>query len=160
MEHPMSKPLSPREVQLVQELGSVTEAAKFDPIDVRVATLVRNVRGEIAAAARDQGLGVREIARRLGVSAAAVSRHLRSEGDMRLSTAELFAIALGKRWQLSLMDASCTNGRDQIVTPVVPDKPASSVDHKAIIVGTVQIAHSNGFPPMQTAAPLLSNYTY
>lgn len=155
----MSKPLSSLEIQLVQELGAVTQEATFDTIDVRVATLVRNVRGEIAAAARAQGLGVREIARRLGVSAAAVSRHLRSEGDMRLSTAELFAIALGKRWHLSLEDASSTNGANKVTHPPIDNRPTSSSDHTSVVTGTMQIAQSSDLP-VQTATPILSNYTY
>lgn len=82
--------------------GEVAQAPQIDPSDLEVAVAVGRVRGQILAAAKKEGIGVREIARRLKISASAVSRQLRSEGDMRFSTAILFARALGRRWHFSL----------------------------------------------------------
>jgi DNA-binding transcriptional ArsR family regulator len=82
--------------------GKVTQAPQIDPSDLEVAVAVGRVRGQILAAAKKEGIGVREIARRLKISASAVSRQLRTEGDMRFSTAILFARALGWRWRFSL----------------------------------------------------------
>jgi transcriptional regulator with XRE-family HTH domain len=89
--------------------GEVTQAPQIDPTDLEVAVAVGRVRGQILAAANREGIGVREIARRMKISAAAVSRQLRSEGDMRVSTAILLARALKQRWYFSLSpcDAEC-----------------------------------------------------
>ena len=84
-------------------LGGPVRRLEVDHRDLAVAVLTGRARGEILAAAKEAGVGVRELARRLGISAAAVSRHLRSEGDMRLSTAALFADALGHEWRLGLV---------------------------------------------------------
>jgi AcrR family transcriptional regulator len=84
-------------------LGGPVRKLELDHREVAAAVLSARARGEIVAAAKEAGVGVRELARRLGVSAAAVSRHLRSDGDMRLSTAALFADALGYEWQLALV---------------------------------------------------------
>jgi transcriptional regulator with XRE-family HTH domain len=82
--------------------GQVTSAPPFDPVDVQTAATVRDVRGQILAAANAQGVGVRELARRSNVSPSAVSRQLRSEGDMRFSTAVHFANVLSCRWHFLL----------------------------------------------------------
>src|SRR6516162_10444928 len=84
-------------------LGGKVGELNPDLADTAIAVLTARTRGEIVTAASEAGVGVRELARRLGVSAAAVSRHLRSEGDMRLSTAALFADALGHEWRLGLV---------------------------------------------------------
>jgi AcrR family transcriptional regulator len=84
-------------------LGGPVRKLEVDHRDLAIAVLTGRARGEILAAAKEAGVGVRELARRLGVSAAAVSRHLRSEGDMRFSTAAIFADALGHEWRLALV---------------------------------------------------------
>jgi DNA-binding transcriptional ArsR family regulator len=84
-------------------LGGKVGEINPDLADTAIAVLTARTRGEIVTAASEAGVGVRELARRLGVSAAAVSRHLRSEGDMRLSTAALFASALGLEWRIKLV---------------------------------------------------------
>ena len=82
--------------------GKVTKAPQIDPSDLEIAVALGRVRGQILAAAKRDGIGVRELARRMNISASAVSRQLSSEGDMRLSTAILLAHALGQRWHFSL----------------------------------------------------------
>jgi DNA-binding transcriptional ArsR family regulator len=91
------------EAELTALLGGPVESApEVQEDDLGVAMLTARVRGEILAAVKEEGVGVRELARRLHVSPAAVSRHLRSEGDLRLSTASLFASALGREWSFQL----------------------------------------------------------
>ena len=82
--------------------GEVTRAPQIDPSDLEIAVALGRVRGQILAAAKRDGIGVRELARRMNISASAVSRQLSSEGDMRFSTAILLARALGQRWNFSL----------------------------------------------------------
>jgi AcrR family transcriptional regulator len=102
----ISSPTSEEIAELGALLGGPVRKVQVDPSDLAVAVLTGRARGEILAAAKEAGIGVRELARRLGVSAAAVSRHLRSEGDMRLSTAALFADALGYEWRLALVPSA------------------------------------------------------
>lgn len=107
--------------------GKVTKAPQIDPSDLEVAVAVGRVRGQILAAAKKEGIGVREIARRMKISASAISRQLRSEGDMRFSTAILLARALGRRWHFSLSPSdgvSDASDRRRAATPT-PFKPAS-----------------------------------
>jgi hypothetical protein len=97
--------------------GKVTQAPQIDPSDLEVAVVVGRIRGQILAAAESEGIGVREIARRLKVSAAAVSRQLRSEGDMRVSTAVTLARALGQRWHFTLSPCDpVSNASESAVT--------------------------------------------
>src|SRR5215472_12081205 len=107
MGSPMSSNSSRIDAKELAELAAllgetVKSAPEVREDDLGIATFTGRVRGEILAAAREDGAGVRELARRLGVSPAAVSRHLRSEGDLRLSTAFLFASALGREWIFEL----------------------------------------------------------
>lgn len=71
--------------------------------DVEVASATRRIRAQLQAAAAKAGLGVRDLAKRLKVSPSAVSRHLRSEGDIRVSTAVLLAGAMGMKWEMTLV---------------------------------------------------------
>jgi hypothetical protein len=103
--------------------GEVTQAPQIDPSDLEVAVAVGRVRGQILAAAKKEGIGVRELARRMKISASAVSRQLRSEGDMRFSTAVLFAHALGRRWHFSL---SRSDGAPDTNAPAVTTEPEMS----------------------------------
>ncbi|OJX68066.1 MAG: hypothetical protein BGO92_05240 [Magnetospirillum sp. 64-120] len=71
--------------------------------DMEVASATRRIRAQLQAAAAKAGLGVRDLAKRLKVSPSAVSRHLRSEGDIRVSTAVLLAGAMGMKWEMTLV---------------------------------------------------------
>jgi DNA-binding transcriptional ArsR family regulator len=105
----MSKVLLQSDAELDSLLGGKVGQLKRDFDDTAIAVLTARARGEIVASAKQAGVGVRELARRLGVSAAAVSRHLRSEGDMRLSTAALFASALGLEWRIGLVRSGASH---------------------------------------------------
>jgi DNA-binding transcriptional ArsR family regulator len=101
----MSKSLSPI---VDDELVALTGGA-FVPNhttagdDIDVASATRRIRAQLQAAAAKAGVGVRELAARLKVSPSAVSRHLRSDGDIRVSTAVLLAGALDMKWEMKLV---------------------------------------------------------
>jgi transcriptional regulator with XRE-family HTH domain len=101
---PSSQTISQDDSDVLYSLlgGQVLRPPEFDSVDVLIGTSVRRVRGQILAEAAAQGVGVRELARRTNVSPSAASRYLRSEGDMRVSTAVIFAHALSCTWQFVL----------------------------------------------------------
>jgi Trp operon repressor len=108
----MSNTLSPinpeTHAELAELMGGDFEAMNINEEERIIAGLVASVRGQIVAAMHQDNVGVRQLSRELGVSAAAVSRHLNAEGDMRFSTAALLAHALHRHWSVNL----------------VPDRPA------------------------------------
>jgi AcrR family transcriptional regulator len=117
--------------------GPISAPAPIDQADVAVAVMTGRMRGQIVAAANAAGVGVRELARRLHVSPAAVSRHLRSEGDMRVSTCALFAHALGLTWKCELAPLatvylgytppeSASNYRSYVSTPTAANEPRAA----------------------------------
>jgi transcriptional regulator with XRE-family HTH domain len=120
---PMSSPEDDDAALLSLVGGKVAQAYLVEPADLEVAVEVGHVRGQILAAAKDEGVGVRELARRMKISASAVSRQLRSEADMRFSTAILLARALGRRWRFLLSpsaEISDAGGEGQTPTPTSP----------------------------------------
>lgn len=80
------------------------DAPEIDPTELLTAAVSGCVRGQILAAMNEDHVGVRELARKLGVSPSAVSRQLRSEGDIRISTAVILAHALGREWKMILQN--------------------------------------------------------
>jgi DNA-binding transcriptional ArsR family regulator len=90
--------------ELDEMLGHAAGEIGLDERDLAVAVVVGRARGLLQQAMSTAGVGVRELARRLKVSPSAVSRHLRSEGDMRLSTAVMLADGLDRRWELGLVE--------------------------------------------------------
>jgi DNA-binding transcriptional ArsR family regulator len=114
----------------IAELGALLDGPvgklELDRRELAAALLSARARGEILAAANKAGVGVRELARRLGVSAAAVSRHLRSDGDMRLSTAALFADALGYEWRFALVPLA------------VPEQAQSNSGHRLVCINSLR----------------------
>ncbi len=78
-----------------------------DELEVQIA--LRTIRDHLMATAERDKVGVNQLARRLSISPSAVSRFLGGDGDVRLSTAVLYARALGCRWDLHLRhDDACT----------------------------------------------------
>ena len=67
-----------------------------------IAQRRRRVIGELTRARRDQGLSQTEVAARMGTSQSVVARIESAESDVRLSTVERYAAAVGRRldWQL------------------------------------------------------------
>ncbi len=95
--------VSPEEA--AQLFGSPVEPIPPDDKEIEVALALRRLRAFLAEAAEKEGVGVNALAARLGVSPSVVSRLLRSDGDMRVSTAVLWAHALGYVWDFYLNDA-------------------------------------------------------
>lgn len=92
----------PLDEALIALVGAGTAAPIRDAEAEAIAGVLGTIRAQLLAAAREQGVSTREMARRLGVSAVAVSRQLRSDRDLRVSTAVLLARALDRRWSVQL----------------------------------------------------------
>jgi DNA-binding transcriptional ArsR family regulator len=98
--------------QLRAELYAITGAPQIaapsvvPDADFKIAHTTRSIRRQLKAAAESKGIGIRELAKRLGVSPPAVSRHLSSDGDLRISTAVLLADAMELEWKFSLTKAA------------------------------------------------------
>jgi DNA-binding transcriptional ArsR family regulator len=86
--------------------GEVEGEPQVDPDQRSAANFVAHIRGLLAEATHDEKLSVSNLANLLGISKAAVSRHLRSDGDIRASTMSHFAKALNRRWELNLVPAN------------------------------------------------------
>lgn len=102
MSHASSDPPPDELDRIISELGGTPEPIARDPAADAVVAALQRVRGLLLEAAQAKGVGVREIARRLNVSPAAVSRQLRADGDMRISTAAMLAHAIGQSWKIEL----------------------------------------------------------
>ena len=85
---------------------STTATAHSEDPGTKVAIFVGRVRGMVLSEMQRTGVTTSEMANRVGVSVSAVSRQLRSEGDMKASTAVILASALGKTLKLVWADAS------------------------------------------------------
>lgn len=96
----------PLDEELIELLGAGYAPPVRDEEAEEIADLLGMIRGQLLAAAKEDGVSVREMARRLGVSAAAVSRQLRSYRDLRVSTAVLLARALKRHWSVRLEKAT------------------------------------------------------
>ena len=112
-------------------LGGPVEPVVPDPDELAILLAVQRIRGLLLEAAQRDGVGVNQLASRLKVSPSAVSRVLRSEGDMRVSTAVLFALALGRQWAFTLSSkgadkASAEAGRSTRVQCLVNPEPTEA----------------------------------
>ncbi len=96
----------PLDEELIELLGTGVAAPSRDEEAEEIAGVLGTIRGQLLAAAKEEGVSTREIARRLGVSGAAVSRQLRSDRDLRVSTAVLLARALKRHWSVQLEKVS------------------------------------------------------
>lgn len=137
----MSKSLSPI---VDDELTALTGGA-FVPNptyigdDMAVATATRRIRAQLQAAAAKAGIGVRELANRLTVSPSAVSRHLRSEGDIRVSTAVLLAGAMGMRWEMTLVATPHSVVHDMMVLMPATVQQVDAIGHDQVTVFSVPV---------------------
>lgn len=96
----------PLDEELIELLGDGNAAPIRDEEAEEIADALGSIRRQLLAAAKVEGVSVREMARRLGVSAAAVSRQLRSDHDLRVSTAVLLARTLKRHWSVELEKAT------------------------------------------------------
>lgn len=93
----------------IKELfGAPAREIQPDEDQLAVQLTLRTMRDELMEAAELDGVGVNQLARRLNISPSSVSRFLGGEGDFHVSTAALYARALGRRWECSLVsDDAC-----------------------------------------------------
>lgn len=91
--------------QVAELFGEPVKPTPVDEDEMQVALVLRQIRSLLAEAADSEKVGVTELASRLNVSPSVVSRMLRSEGDMRVSTAVMWAQALGRVWDINLCKA-------------------------------------------------------
>ena len=103
--------------ELIAPVGTGAATPIRDPEAEDIADLLGTIRRQVLSAAQEDGVSTREIARRLGVSAAAVSRQLRSDHDLRVSTVVLLARALDRHWSLTLKLANPSTRPTNITAP-------------------------------------------
>lgn len=82
--------------------GVAVEPVPPDEQEMEIVLVLRKIRAMLAEAAQEDEVGNNQLASRLKISPSVVSRLLRSEGDMRVSSAVLCAHALGRSWSLKL----------------------------------------------------------
>jgi hypothetical protein len=93
--------------EALELFGAPVEAIEPDSGELELSLVLNRIRALLMHAANHEGVGVNELATRLGVSPSVVSRLFRSESDMRVSTAVEWAHALGYVWDFNLRNASC-----------------------------------------------------
>lgn len=120
-----SEELTPEEADEI--FGSRVEPIPPDDREMELALVLRRLRSLLIEAAEKRGVGVTELASRLEISPSVVSRMLRSEGDMRVSTAVEWAHALDFAWDFILRDrhAAAPGANFFIVGQESPSLPAS-----------------------------------
>ena len=105
----MSATLSAAEEEALAELraefGTVSGMPQIDPDGRAAALLAQEARGLIFEAIQDDKITLTELARRLGVSKAAVSRQMNSDGDIKVSTLAIIARALGREVEITMRKA-------------------------------------------------------
>lgn len=132
---------------ILAEMGPPAgEPARNPEADAVVARLMQE-RALIRNAMALEGIGVRELAKRLKVSPAAVSRQLKDGKDMYIGTATILAHALGREFTIDLVRSrhvpdTMTNYRTApIVSPPLPTvravldvdpKPSSNTNYTMI----------------------------
>lgn len=94
----------PSDEEMRELFGSPARAIEVDEDELEIVLLCKHVRHELFERAMQLGVGVNDLARKLNVSPAVVSRFFSNEGDMRLSTAVLFARALDCEWTFTLKE--------------------------------------------------------
>jgi transcriptional regulator with XRE-family HTH domain len=86
------------------DVGTIETNADELTVGIGLATM----RDCIVDAAQKDGVGVNQLARRLGISPSSVSRFLSGEGDALISTMISYGRALGREWSFMLRrDLSC-----------------------------------------------------
>jgi transcriptional regulator with XRE-family HTH domain len=117
MENPEHHLIDPETVRLFG--GEVREIHPADDgLEVQLA--LRTIRDHLLSVAERDGVGVNQLARRLDISPSSVSRFFSNDGDIRVSTAVLYARALGCYWDFGLSrDAACTADRNHSGRPEI-----------------------------------------
>jgi plasmid maintenance system antidote protein VapI len=88
--------------EIAEMFGGEAGAVELDADEIEVSLALQAIRDQLLAVAEKARVGVTQLANRLHISPSAVSRLLGGESDMRVSTAVLYARALGCRWDFRL----------------------------------------------------------
>jgi hypothetical protein len=100
--------LTPEEIE--DMFGGEAEEITPDPEELEIAVFLKDVRTQLCALAEHEGVTHARLAKRMHITPPAVSRTLHGEGDMKMSTAALYARALGHRCEFVLVpDRACQN---------------------------------------------------
>jgi transcriptional regulator with XRE-family HTH domain len=109
--------LSPDDVAEI--FGGEVGTVETDADEIEVSLAVNTIRDHLKAAAKEDGVGINQLAHRLDISPSSVSRFLGGEGDVRVSTVVLYGRALGRKWDFSLCkDAACVVHDNHRGTPI------------------------------------------
>lgn len=101
-----STELSPAEV--IEIFGGEVGTVETNADETEVSLALNTIRDHLIAAAKEDGVGVNQLAHRLDISPSSVSRFLGGDGDVRVSTVVLYGRALGRKWDFSLhKDSAC-----------------------------------------------------
>jgi hypothetical protein len=96
------------DAEAAELFGPPARAIKTDDDQLAVYLVLQGMRGDLMEAAEHDKVGNNQLARRLHISNSSVSRFLGGDGDFHVSTAVLYARALGRRWDFSLVpDQGC-----------------------------------------------------
>lgn len=96
------------DTETAELFGGEATAIQPNHAELEVQLALRTIRDHLSTAAEHDKVGVNQLARRLGISPSSVSRLLARDGDIRVSTAVLYARALGRRWEFALTpDHNC-----------------------------------------------------
>lgn len=143
------KELTPEEA--VAMFGAPVEPVPPDEREMELALALRRIRSLLVEASVRHRVGVSDLAARLDVSPSVVSRLLRSEGDMRVSTAIEWAYALGCVWEFNLRDMHAASVGSNQVFPVRADAASIAASApEAPLVRTIDL----GTPQLSQTLPI------
>ena len=94
----------PTEAEIAELFGGRARDIQPNNDELETHLALRTIRDSLLVAAEEEKVGVNQLAGRLHISPSAVSRTLGGDHDMRVSTAVLYARALGRRWDFVLRD--------------------------------------------------------
>lgn len=104
---PTAGPLTQEEIAIfsigIEALAKIKPENDAEKKERLLARYVSALRGQLLARMKERNISMTELAKRIGVSKNAVSRHLAGEGDMRFSTAISLAYALGEEWSAPVL---------------------------------------------------------
>ncbi len=90
------------QAEIIEMFGGEAGPVEVNADEVEVSLALQALRAQLLEAAEKMHVGINQLSRRLHISPSAVSRFLGGEGDMKVSTAVLYARALGQRWGIFL----------------------------------------------------------
>ena len=144
----MSDDIGITQQEALEMFGPPVEPIPPDEKELEVAMLLQTIRLLLSEATEEDNVGVNQLALRLGESPSVVSRMLRSEGDMRVSTAVLCAHALGRIWDIKLRKAHAPHGANHhwpVVVDALYDHDRASTTTSGNITQTTTIVESPRF---------------